>query len=86
MTKAKKPAGKVAAPIKSAKPDLKKHPKKNYLVDDEDDDDDERDEDLIKDDALEDEDDLDVDLDDADVVIPKTFDPFVEDDEDEDDF
>ncbi|MDZ4666367.1 MAG: hypothetical protein SGJ00_00645 [bacterium] len=82
MTKAKKPAAKVAATKSSAKPEPNKktHPKKSYMVDDEDDE-----LDLDDKEANDDIDSLDVDPDDADIVSPKTFDPF-EDDEDEDDF
>jgi len=80
MTKPKTTTGKKVVATKSAKPEpAKKTLKKSYNEDDED-----EDIDLDENDDLED-DSLDEDMDDAELVIPKTFDPFVEDDEDDDD-
>jgi hypothetical protein len=79
MTKPKKTSGKSEAPQNSASLDPKKKAqKKSYMVDDEDDE-------LDLDDKEDDDDTLDLDPDKADMVIPKTFDPF-DDDEDDDDF
>lgn len=82
MTKPKKPSTKLGNSSTNENPDPKtKGPKKNYMVDDED-----EDESLDLDNKEIDEDDdlLDSDPDEKDIIIPKTFDSF--DDEDDDDY
>ncbi len=77
MTKAKKLAQKKGILKNRKEEDTKKtSPKKSYLLEDED-------EDKILDTTSVDEDDLEGDLDDADIIIPKTFDPFEEEEEED---